>query len=162
MDYWIIENEEQVGPLSIDALKELGITPSTPVWHDGLTDWLPASSLPELQPLFVPAHPIVPVQPPVVPQQGYTPAVACVSASAVATGDSCPPNYLVWAIIVTVLCCLPLGIPAIIYAAKVKSYYRSGNMAMAHKASERAALFVILSFVLGLIAIPFQMVMQMI
>jgi uncharacterized membrane protein YvbJ len=27
------------------------------------------------------------------------------------------PNYLVFAILVTILCCLPAGIPAIVYAA---------------------------------------------
>ena len=37
-----------------------------------------------------------------------------------------PDNYLVWAILSTVLCCLPLGIVAIIKASKVDSLWAQG------------------------------------
>ncbi len=33
-----------------------------------------------------------------------------------------PDNFLVWAILSTVLCCLPLGIVAIVYANKVDNF----------------------------------------
>lgn len=46
-----------------------------------------------------------------------------------------PGNFLPWAIISTILCCLPFGIVAIVYATQVDSYWFSGN----YEASRRAA-----------------------
>lgn len=52
-------------------------------------------------------------------------------------GDvSAPPeNYLVWAILCTVLCCLPLGIVAIIKSQEVNKLWAQGDYAGAQKAS---------------------------
>ena len=38
-----------------------------------------------------------------------------------------PDNNMLWAILSTLFCCLPLGIVAIINAAKVDGLYRSGD-----------------------------------
>ena len=46
-----------------------------------------------------------------------------------------PDNNLAWAIVVTLLCCWPFGIPAIVYAAKVDSLWREGY----HEAAIQAA-----------------------
>lgn len=48
MEYYIIIDGEQVGPFDIDSLISAGITPETPVWREGLDNWVPASSLAEL------------------------------------------------------------------------------------------------------------------
>ena len=42
-------------------------------------------------------------------------------------GSTPPPNYLVWAILSTVLCCLPLGVASIVYAAQVNSKWYAGD-----------------------------------
>ncbi len=49
-----------------------------------------------------------------------------------------PDNNLVWAIICTVLCCLPLGIVAIIKSTKVKELWLQGDHAGAEKAAADA------------------------
>lgn len=49
-----------------------------------------------------------------------------------------PDNNLVWAIICTVLCCLPLGIVAIIKSTKVKELWAQGDQAGAEKAAADA------------------------
>ncbi|PVW15301.1 CD225/dispanin family protein [Marixanthomonas spongiae] len=49
-----------------------------------------------------------------------------------------PDNYLVWAILCTVLCCLPLGIVSIIKSTKVNELYAQGDYAGAQKASNDA------------------------
>ncbi|MDE5774554.1 MAG: GYF domain-containing protein, partial [Muribaculaceae bacterium] len=49
---YIIRNEQSVGPFAIETLLAEGLTPNTMVWRAGLTDWIPASSLPELNNLF--------------------------------------------------------------------------------------------------------------
>lgn len=77
---------------------------------------------------------------------------------AVALDEPYPPAYLVWSIIVTILCCMPLGIAAIVCSAQVKQAYNRGNMEKARKMSEWAQWCIILSIVLGLVWLPVQLV----
>ena len=51
------------------------------------------------------------------------------------------PNYLVFAILVTVLCCLPAGIPAIVFAAQVNGKLQAGDVAGAQAASKNAKMW---------------------
>ena len=54
-----------------------------------------------------------------------------------------PDNNLVWAILCTVLCCLPLGIVAIIKSTKVKELWMAGDQAGAEKAAADAKKYAI-------------------
>lgn len=49
-----------------------------------------------------------------------------------------PDNFLAWAIVSTLLCCLPFGIVAIVYATQVDSYWFSGNYEAAQRAAKNA------------------------
>jgi hypothetical protein len=49
-----------------------------------------------------------------------------------------PENNLVWAILSTVMCCLPLGIVAIVKASQVNSLWFQGFHAEAHRAADEA------------------------
>lgn len=60
-------------------------------------------------------------------------------------------NYLVPAILVTVFCCLPLGIPALIFAAQVNNKIQMGDVQGAIDYSNKAKLWMWLSFGLGLL-----------
>jgi hypothetical protein len=60
------------------------------------------------------------------------------------------PNYLVFAILTTVLCCLPAGVPAIVYAAQVNGKLQMGDVAGAQAASNNAKLWCMISGGLGL------------
>jgi len=60
------------------------------------------------------------------------------------------PNYLVFAILATVLCCLPAGIPAIVYAAQVNGKLQTGDWAGAQQASNNAKIWCWVSLGLGL------------
>ena len=59
------------------------------------------------------------------------------------------PNYLVFAILATVFCCLPAGIPAIVYAAQVNSKLQAGDVAGAQAASNNAKTWCFVSAGLG-------------
>lgn len=59
-------------------------------------------------------------------------------------------NYLVFAILTTVFCCLPTGIPAIIYASQVNTKLQLGDIAGAQAASNNAKMWCWISFGLGL------------
>jgi Interferon-induced transmembrane protein len=59
------------------------------------------------------------------------------------------PNYLIPAII-SALCCFPLGIISIIFAAQVNSKVASGDMAGALDASKKAKMFSYIFIGLGI------------
>jgi len=65
------------------------------------------------------------------------------------------PNYLVFAILTTVFCCLPTGIPAIIFAAQVNGKLLAGDYAGAQAASNNAKIWCWVSFGVGLFGTPF-------
>ncbi len=69
---------------------------------------------------------------------------------AMAMPGSTIPNYLAHSILVTLFCCLPLGIPAIVFAAQVNSKAAAGDIAGALDASRKAKAFCWWSFGLGL------------
>lgn len=61
-----------------------------------------------------------------------------------------PPNYLVWAILTTILCCLPFGIVSIVYAAQVNSKWTAGDYEGAESASKNAKIWAWVAFGVGL------------
>lgn len=64
-----------------------------------------------------------------------------------------PNNYLVWAILATILCCWPLGIPAIVYAAKVDRLWYSGYRNEALAASNNAKKWTLIAAITGAVVI---------
>jgi hypothetical protein len=58
MAYFIHDGTKQVGPLTLDELKAKGISNTTLVWKDGLSDWVHASSLDELKSILQTAPPV--------------------------------------------------------------------------------------------------------
>jgi hypothetical protein len=133
-EYYYLNGETKVGPLSLNALKFAPVTPTTLVWTSTIPDWVEARTLPELESLFEPAGTPPPAGPPAPPQ------ASCGLGNHTDQGvrPPMPENYLVWAILTTVLCCLPLGIVSIIQATKVSSLYTMGDYAGAQKASNEA------------------------
>lgn len=77
--------------------------------------------------------------------QDWTPPPASGTPSTV-------PNYLVLAII-SLFCCLPLGVVAIIFAAQVNGKVAAGDTAGALDASKKAKMFSYISIGLGLAGI---------
>ncbi len=63
-----------------------------------------------------------------------------------------PPTYLVWSVIMTILCCTIPGIVAIIYSSKVSSRFYEGDIEAANRASHNAEIWIIVSFVLGVLS----------
>ena len=63
------------------------------------------------------------------------------------------PNYLVWAILTTIFCCLPAGIVSIVYAAQVNSKLAVGDYAGAQQSSKNARQWAIISAVAGVVVI---------
>src|ERR1700704_1413137 len=67
-----------------------------------------------------------------------------------ATGGATVPNYLVPAII-SIFCCWPLAIAAIIFATQVNGKVAAGDTAGAEDASKKAKLFSFIAIGVGLL-----------
>ena len=70
------------------------------------------------------------------------------------------PDYLVASILVTLFCCLPLGIPAIIFAAKARSLAGSGQYQAALEQSNKAKIFTYISLGFGLLVLIANIALQ--
>ena len=126
------------GPIDASLLQSYGVSRSTLVWCDGMANWTRAGDVPELAPYFRSVPPTVPLStPPAAP----SPAPSSGSYSHhhhYHAPSRCPDNYLVWAILVTIFCFWPFGIPAIVNAAKVDKLWMLGDKEGAVQRSESA------------------------
>ena len=69
-----------------------------------------------------------------------------------------PDNYLVWAILSTVFCCLPLGIVAIVKASKVDALWAQGLQEEAIEAANDAKKWSIIGAVAGVLGVVLYVV----
>lgn len=148
--YYAMMGSERVGPMSLDELRSLPLTPQTPVWRQGMANWANASTFPELGICFNSQ-----------PDPGYRaynpppgPPYAAPGGGYGGNQSQMPPrpdNYLVWSILVTVLCCIAGGIVALVYSSKVNSCYDRGDYEGAVSASNTARTWCIVSAVVGFI-----------
>mgnify|MGYP002624153141 CR=1 FL=1 len=71
--FFIIKDNKNVGPMPADQLVQYGLAPNSLVWAEGMTEWLPASQVPELAQYLAPAQPQPPYQQPAAPAQPQPP-----------------------------------------------------------------------------------------
>ena len=139
MNWFYSEGGAQKGPVDDAAFRALvangTIRPDTLVWHEGMADWLPLSAAePALAPQVVPPPP---------------PGAAPAAGAPLPPGTV--PNHLVGAILATIFCCWPLGIPAIVFAARVNGLLARGDLAGAQAASKSANTWMWVSIGIGLV-----------
>jgi hypothetical protein len=60
-----------------------------------------------------------------------------------------PDNYLVWAILCTVLCCLPFGIVSLVNSNKVSGLWAQGRYAESQAAADNAKKWAIIGAISG-------------
>ena len=142
MKIWVHRNGVQEGPYDLPDLLNLGIDASTPVWYQGLAQWMPAGLAPMTAPFFVPtAAPQPQSQPQPQPQQIFVQQMRR------------PSTYMAWSILLTILCCSPFAIAAIVTGAISASRYNTGDYPGAQTMSDITAWLLILTIVLS----PFTM-----
>ncbi|MFT3990257.1 MAG: CD225/dispanin family protein [Luteolibacter sp.] len=118
------------------------VSPTDLAWKDGMADWLPVSKIAEFQ-TNQPAVPVATVTPTSTPA-APSPYAAPTAVNPVSAGEKIP-TYLWQSIVVTCFCCLPFGVPAIVYAAKVDGLQARGDIAGALAASKSAKTWSIVS-----------------
>jgi len=136
--YYYTDGKERYGPFTLDQLRDRNIGMETLVWKEGMTDWVAAKNVSDLQSLFQATESFqAPVAAPYTPQLPQLP----------------PKSWLVESILVTILCCLPLGIVGIVNATKVESLWNTGQKEAALKASQEAGKWVKIGFISGIVVI---------
>ncbi len=189
--YWVNIDGIQSGPISRDELADMDFNPEvTYVWHQELDDWHridqlsefadivagksvqqsvtppPIPSEPE-EPIVppvppVPSEPEMPVVPPVLPVPSEPEVFIVPSVPPVpAPSEAEAPTNLVWAVIVTVMCCQVTGIIAIVYGAMTSTANSAGNYEKARHYSDIAQIWVMVSIALGLVYMPVALLMMM-
>ncbi len=126
MEFYILINNVKQGPFSLEELAGKNITSKTMVWKVGFTNWLPAYKVEELSELLSKLPPEPPIH------------------------NNPPKTWLVESILVTVLCCLPLGIVGIINATKVDTLYYKGEYKEALYYSDQAKKWTTWGFFISL------------
>lgn len=135
--FYIIENGVQVGPFSVEELRQRNLRPDTLVWSQGMTGWTQAMSVDALSTLFFSDVP---------PQPQYDPR-----------GNAYPANYtnwLPWAIVATVLGltnCIGIvfGIIGIVNANKANESYAFGDPLRGSAYNSTAKIMTIIGLVLS-------------
>ena len=140
--YFYLDSEmKQQGPCSVEELRRIGIRPDTKVWTANMADWTDAGQVAELAELFVATPP--PVTPPV------TPAASAPTQTVPEAAPAKPDSWLAWSIVSAILCCLPLSIPAIVYAAKVDGLWHDQRYEEAIRAAKLAKQWTIASAIVA-------------
>ena len=134
--YYYSDGVEKFGPFTLDELKNADIQSDTLMWSEGMEDWKPAGQMPQIALLF--------------DLSSGPPPVLHESERMEYLDDDMddfddrpmPKNYMTEAILVTIFCCLPFGIAAIVNAAKVETMYRAEGYRAARDASQKALKWV--------------------
>lgn len=155
--YHVIVNGQQRGPYNVAAFPSLGVTRQTMVWREGLTDWVAAGTLPELNAYFAGQQTTPYGQPYRQPAQPYGTYPSGVQ-------PTFHTNWMTWAIVATVVgalfSCIGMifGIIAINKASQANKYYEIGDTVSGDAANASARTNCIVAFVVAGIGLIFNIV----
>lgn len=159
--FFYSDGAEQFGPYSLEELKEKDIQPDTLVWYQGLDEWTPAIDAALLREELGLYHkPVIDISDDELEKE-LEQAIRTEEVISPHSGSQrgIPKVWLVESILVTIICCQPLGIVGIIFGAQVEPKYRAGDLEGAKKASDMAGLFTKIGFFLSLAFIIFYFMM---
>ena len=132
MEIFVGKNDEQYGPFPIEKVNESIANGEFSLddlgWYEGLGEWKPLRNIEGIV-----GATVVPTVVSNPPNNAGVPAEQV-------------PSNLVWGILSTLCCCLPLGIVSIVYASKVEGYVIAGDIEKAKENSKKAAMWAWISF----------------
>ena len=127
--FYIDAQQRQCGPIPPTQFAAYGITPTTYVWTAGMAQWQLAGTIIELQPYFSKSQ----------------------LFNAVGIRPSRPDSNLVWAILSTILFCLPLGLVGVYYSMKVDPLYLQGKYEEAQAMAKKSLNWSIAGCITGIV-----------
>ena len=176
--YWIIENGKPIGPFSQEELTvRRDFSAQLPVWCNELPDWTTVGQLPELaclladRPQSEPQQAEPSFEAPAEPQQQprfeeprqpnrQNPYINILVAQPdEINGVKRPKSYMGWNIVALLCCCMPVAVAGLIFSSQVSRNWMRGDVERARRSSEYAQWAFIISFTLGLVSWPFQLLL---
>lgn len=166
MKIWIHINGMQQGPYSKEEIAAMNLPAATPVWYEGLPQWIPACQAPALSDIFgynreaadgehaAEPEAEVRVEERVVVEP-VEPVAAAVAPSATLRR---PDTFLAWSILLTLCCCTPFSIAAIVTGAIANSRFGRGDVDGARRMSRATEWLVILAITFGIVSLPVSMI----
>lgn len=181
MKYYAFIDGEQKGPFELEELPQVGVRPSTYIWHKGLEDWQKAEDDPDVCRLF--RNHLYDIMHPnptasdiatkdtsnpykVEPDGKEGPPPTRFDRYLQETGESLPTleeieakedkteppvSMIGYAWLVTIFCFFPTGIVALVNAYRTKKEWNAGNKELAHNYSRLAKMWTGITFFIGLI-----------
>lgn len=153
--FYLNSHNEQAGPVSPADFSRYGINETSMVWKQGMPNWMRAGQIPELSQYLHSTPP-----PPVGTNNnnGDNSGYSVNNSSHVNSNANNnqykpmrPDNNMLWAILSTILCCVPTGVYAIIQASKVNDLYNNGSYAEAQEMANSAKTWSLVGAALGLV-----------
>lgn len=157
MKIWIHTGGVQNGPYTKEQIAAMHLPPATPVWYEGLPQWIPACQAPELADIFgAPAA--------AEHSEERTAGNSVATVLVEETAEALPPRpatFLAWSIILTLCCCTPFSLAAVVTGALTTQRYNRGNYEGAQRMSNVTEWLVIISITLGIVGLPVSMLAMM-
>lgn len=173
--YFAMIGNDRVGPAAPDELVRRGLKPETPVWRNGMADWQPASTQPELVEAIRRSNSSVGHQSQTPPGFNFGRSNPYYGAQTDSQPynqyDKCngyrpvPTNWLPWAIVATIcgflFSCVGgiFGIIGIVQANSANNYYRIGQNDAGDQANSTARTMTIIGLVLSGLGLLFAISM---
>lgn len=172
MKVWIHIDGAQEGPYELENLPWDRMDANTPVWYEGLPDWMAASQAPATAYMVSVKHGAKSESDSFhqssdvqnakwQQQQRYQYYQPSAQAQGQESGRKCPPTFFVWSILLTVLCCNPVGIIPIITGSSTLSRFRNGNYRGARRMSETTEWWIMITIVTSLFMLPLSALMNL-
>lgn len=165
MKIWIHVNGIQQGPYSLEQIEAMHLPAATPVWYEGLERWIPACQAPALDYIFnrhvEPGAETVVVEAEESAEPHAAYATAATTTEAAVQAPPRPDTFLAWSIVLTLCCCTPFSIAAIVCGALTNTRYNRGDYAGARRMSHATEWLVIISITLGIVGLPLSMLAYM-
>lgn len=159
MKIWIHIDGAQEGPYTLEELPLDRMTDQTPVWYDGLSDWTVAGKAPATAHLFQlkndsfseekESH-----------QNEYVELKPEQVRSQSKEVKKCPPTFFAWSIILTLICCNPVGIIPIVTGFYTRSRWHNQNFESARKLSNITEWWVMITIVTSLMLAPLSLLLR--
>lgn len=138
--YYFVDNE-RIGPLSLEEIRQSPIVADTLVWCDGWSCWKPAWQVDELCDLFA------------IEASNGSLVVPNYTVNADANYDTSRPeeprDYLISAILVTFFCFIPFGLVAIYFAVRAEDAYQNEAYDRAMHLTHKARKWVLITLITG-------------
>lgn len=149
MEWYYVKDGQRHGPVPLEAMKSMlqsgYLTKTDLVWREGMVEWRAARDVPVLSPDN--SESTAPrIQKSTGAPTGNYPATVAHTPQ-----PNNIPNYMVPAVLATLFCSLPFGIPAIVYASKVNTLVSQGNIPAAIEASNKAKKWTWIAFCVALV-----------